>query len=62
MDTARTNFEVDSDCTVRFVLSLPGSADRQSLNMRGFLVNGGKEILAFQTDSTRVATMLLRRK
>jgi hypothetical protein len=47
-------FEVDSDCSVRFGLALPvpdgQAAQLPPLNMRGFLVNGGKEILAFQTD------------
>ena len=39
-------FQVDSDCSVRFVLAVGDSP----MTMRGFLVNGGKEILAFQTD------------
>ncbi len=46
-------FEVDSDCSVRFVLTLPPGPSPTNLppmTMRGFLVNGGKEILAFQTD------------
>jgi hypothetical protein len=48
LDTTREgDFQVDSDCTVRFTLTLP---DSPLLTMRGFLVNGGKEILAFQTD------------
>lgn len=56
-------FEVDSDCSVRFQLVLlirTGSGDETSeMNMRGFLVNGGKEILAFQTDlGTVVAARL----
>jgi hypothetical protein len=47
LDTARDgSFQVDSDCTVHFVLALPDS----NATMRGFLVNSGKEILAFQTD------------
>ena len=42
------SFQVDNDCSVHFVLTLPlGSS---TMSMRGFLVNGGKEILAFQTD------------
>ncbi len=42
------SFQVDSDCSVHFVLPLgPGPSP---MTMRGFLVNGGKEILAFQTD------------
>ena len=40
------SFQVDSDCSVRFVLAVGDSP----MNLRGFLVNGGKEILAFQTD------------
>jgi hypothetical protein len=39
-------FQVDSDCTVHFILQLSDAVG----NMRGFLVNGGREILAFQTD------------
>jgi len=54
LDTLRDgNFQVDSDCAVHFTLTLP-SPDGQSasppMTMRGFLVNGGKEILAFETD------------
>jgi hypothetical protein len=49
------SFQVESDCSVSFGLTLPlqggQEADQPSpMNMRGFLVNGGKEILAFQTD------------
>jgi hypothetical protein len=48
------SFQVDSDCSVRFGWTLPvqdGQVVEPSLMaMRGFLVNGGKEILAFQTD------------
>jgi hypothetical protein len=48
------SFQVESDCSVRFGWILPaedGQLDEPSLMaMRGFLVNGGKEILAFQTD------------
>jgi len=48
LDTTENNsFQVGSDCTVRFRLVVPG---QQPMTMRGFLVNGGKEILAFQTD------------
>ena len=47
-------FQVDSDCSVRFGLTLPpqdgGVAGSSPMAMRGFLVDGGKEILAFQTD------------
>ena len=48
------SFQVESDCSVRFGLILPaqdgGVAESLPMAMRGFLVNGGKEILAFQTD------------
>ncbi len=46
------SFQVQTDCSVTFQLTLPrtdGSAP-PPMNMRGFLVNGGKEILAFETD------------
>ena len=49
LDVARNgSFRVDSDCSVHFVLT--PSAGASTMTMRGFLVNGGKEILAFQTD------------
>jgi len=49
LDVARNgSFQVDSDCSVHFVLT--PSAGVSTMTMRGFLVNGGKEILAFQTD------------
>ena len=48
------SFQVESDCSVRFGWTLPdqdGQVEEPPLMaMRGFLVNGGKEILAFQTD------------
>lgn len=48
------SFEVDSDCSVRFEWILPAEDEQDAepslMAMRGFLVNGGKEILAFQTD------------
>jgi hypothetical protein len=48
------SFEVDSDCSVRFEWTLPDpdgqDAEVSPMAMRGFLVNGGKQILAFQTD------------
>jgi hypothetical protein len=48
------SFQVDSDCSVRFGLTLPAQDGRAGeplpMTMRGFLVNGGAEILAFQTD------------
>jgi hypothetical protein len=55
LDTAENGtFQVESDCSVRFRLTLPGkagqAADLPPMTMRGFLVHGGKELLAFQTD------------
>lgn len=48
------SFRVESDCSVRFELTLPvqegQAAEVSKLAMRGFLVSGGTEILAFQTD------------
>jgi len=48
------SFQVENDCAVRFVLTLPAqdeqAVESSAMAMRGFLVNGGKEILAFQTD------------
>jgi hypothetical protein len=40
-------FQVDQGCSVRFIVTTP---DGETISMRGFLVNGSKEILAFQTD------------
>jgi hypothetical protein len=48
------SFQVESDCSVRFEWILPAEDEQDAepllMAMRGFLVNGGKEILAFQTD------------
>jgi hypothetical protein len=47
------SFQVESNCSVRFRLSLPGDGQAEGpspIAMRGFLVAGGEEILAFQTD------------
>ncbi len=48
------SFRVESDCSVRFGLTLPAqdgqAAELSTMAMRGFLVSGGREILAFQTD------------
>ena len=48
------SFQVESDCSVRFGLMLRAQggwiSEASPMTMRGFLVNGGKEILAFQTD------------
>ena len=51
---ASGSFQVQSDCSVLFRLTVPGKTPEGEapfpMNMRGFLVNGGKEILALQTD------------
>jgi hypothetical protein len=48
------SFQVESDCSVRFEWILPAEdgqdAEPSLMAKRGFLVDGGKEILAFQTD------------
>jgi hypothetical protein len=50
LDTGtNTSFQVDSDCSVRFLLPTP-EPNSAPLNMRGYIVVGGKEILAFQTE------------
>jgi hypothetical protein len=52
--TENGSFQVESDCSVSFVLTIPArdgrAAETPPMAMRGYLVNGGKEILAFQTD------------
>jgi hypothetical protein len=55
LDTGENgSFQVESDCSVRFGLTLPaqdgGTSEPSPMTMRGFLVRGGTEILAFQTD------------
>jgi hypothetical protein len=52
LDTERNGtFNVDSDCVVSFDLIVNGPDQRlTSLRMRGILVNGGREILAIETD------------
>ena len=45
------SFRVESDCGVRFDLKVADPDGQPTLiGIRGFLVSGGKEILAFQTD------------
>jgi hypothetical protein len=48
------SFRVESDCSVRFGLTVPAQdgqvVEPSLMTMRGFLVGGGQEILAFQTD------------
>lgn len=49
--TENGTFQVESDCSVHFKLALPGQgAVPLPMTMRGFMVDGGREILAFQTD------------
>ena len=65
LDTAENgSFQVESDCSVKFQLPMltqsGTSVQSSAMNLRGFLVNGGKEILAFQTDpGAMVAAHLL---
>ena len=48
---AESGVQVDSDCTLQFSLLLRGAdGSLLPMKMRGYLVNGGKEILAIQTD------------
>jgi len=53
LDVARNGtFNVDSDCIVTFDLIVNAPDQRLiSLHMRGMLVNGGREIMAIQTDA-----------
>jgi hypothetical protein len=50
--TDNPSVQVEDDCTVRFDLLLraPNDEEQLPMKMRGYLVNGGKEILAIQTD------------
>ena len=51
VDVARSGtFQVNSDCTVEFDLLVLRDGRLASMHMRGILVNGGREILAIQTD------------
>jgi hypothetical protein len=64
LDISRNgSFQVESDCSVTFGLTLPpqdGQVDQPPpMNMRGFLVNGGKEILAFQSDPGAIVSARL---
>jgi hypothetical protein len=44
---------VDSDCFAQISMALPSG---DSINLRGILVNGGKQILAMQTDAGATVT------
>jgi hypothetical protein len=60
---ANGSFQVQGDCSVLFRLTSPsqnGADTAVPMNMRGFLVNGGKEILAFQTDPGAMVAARLR--
>jgi hypothetical protein len=64
VDTAWNNsFKIDGDCSVHFTLTLPppsGEASEQPpIHARGFIVNGGKEILGFQTDPGAMVSLHL---
>ena len=52
------NVQVDSECIVQFDLLLPAANGRLEgpLRMRGVLVDGGREILAVQTDPGAMVT------
>lgn len=52
------SFQIDSDCSVHFVWTLP--LEPSPMTMRGFLVSGGKEILAVQTDPGAMVAAHLR--
>jgi hypothetical protein len=48
---AESSVQIDGDCTLQFDLLLRSpDGDLFPMKMRGILVNGGKEILAIQTD------------
>jgi hypothetical protein len=44
---------VDGDCFAQISMALPSG---DSVNLRGILVNGGKQILAMQTDAGATVT------
>ncbi len=52
------SYSVDSDCFVQLDLSVPSGAEGmiELVTLRGILVNGGKDLLAVQTDPERVAS------
>jgi hypothetical protein len=48
---ADSSVQIDGDCTLQFDLLLRSpDGNLLPMRMRGYLVNGGKEILAIQTD------------
>ncbi len=51
------SYSVDSDCFADLVFGLPAGGGESSdlVNLRGIVVNGGREVLAVQTDPERVA-------
>lgn len=53
---ASGTYTVDSDCFVEMDLTVSGADVSASSKLRGTLVNGGKEMLAIETDPRRVAT------
>jgi hypothetical protein len=61
---ANGSLQVQSDCSVLFQLTVSSKTSEGEapfpMNMRGFLVNGGKGILAFQTDPGAMVAARLR--
>ena len=55
-------YSVDSDCTVQLEFGIAVEQDSSDLvKLRGVVVNGGREVLAVQTDPERVAVAKLVR-
>src|SRR5262249_41093487 len=64
VDTAwNTSFQIDGDCSVHFTLALPAASGQSTepapIHARGYIVNGGKEILGFQTDPGAMVSLRL---
>lgn len=49
-------YAVDSDCFVQLDFGLADGDSSSSVKMRGILVNGGKEVLAIETDPEQVGS------
>jgi len=56
--STQPDISVDSDCTVHLSFALPAEGDQAAgtVNLRGMLVGGGKQILAIQTDPGAVVS------
>jgi hypothetical protein len=50
-------YSVDSDCFVEMDFGLAAGDSSTSIKLRGMLVNGGKEVLAVETDPEQVAAV-----